>query len=94
MISGGHEYVLRMGRTIRAGGSTGGPLTRLITLVLMLVLAAVFLVLLVPLVLLGVVAAGGLFAYRKVRGLLSAAQSPNGVLDGRRNVRVIDRTER
>lgn len=91
---GGHQYAVRIGRVVREGGAAGGPLTRILALFLMLVAAIVFLLLLIPLAIIGVVGALCLFAYRKVAGFIGAARSPNGVLDGRRNVRVIDRTQR
>ena len=84
----GNEYVIRIGKFVREGGAAGGPFTRLLALVAML-----FLLLLIPLAVIGVVGALAFVAYRKVAGLFNAARSPNGVLDGRRNVRVIDRSD-
>ena len=92
-MSVGNQYVLRIGRIVREGGAAGGPLTRLLTLVGMLLLAVIFLLLLIPLVIIGAVGALAYVTYRKVVGLMNGARSPNGVLDGRRNVRVIDRSD-
>lgn len=80
------------------GGGAGEPLLfRLvrivITTVLIVALAAIMLVLLVPLVVIGIVLASGAWVYKRVTGLFNRAQSPNGILDGRRNVRVINRDE-
>lgn len=89
----GNEYVIRIGKFVREGGAAGGPFTRLLALVAMLLMAVLFLLLLIPLAVIGVVGALAFVAYRKVAGLFNAARSPNGVLDGRRNVRVIDRSD-
>jgi hypothetical protein len=80
------------------GGGAGEPLLfRLvrivITTVLVAVMAVIMLVVIVPLVVIGIVLASGAWAYKRVKGLFNRAQSPNGILDGRRNVRVINRDE-
>lgn len=64
-----------------------------ITTIMIAVLAGILLVVVVPLALIGLVLFGGAWAYRRVTRLFSRAQSPNGILDGRRNVRVINRDE-
>jgi hypothetical protein len=49
------------------------------------------LVVLVPVMLLGIVVLGGLWFCAALRGLMRRVTGANGPLDGRRNVRVIDR---
>ena len=93
-MSAGNQYVIRIGNFVREGGAAGGPLTRLLALVATLLMAVLFLLLLIPLAVIGAIGAVCFFAYRKVAGFINAARSPNGVLDGRRNVRVIDRSDR
>ncbi len=46
-------------------------------------------VVVVPLAIFGLILTGGIFAYGLFRAWLGGARSPNGVLDGRRNVRVV-----
>lgn len=74
-------------RTVR------GPLAWLMWLAWALVIAlgvVVALVLLVPLALLALVIGLGAWVFARVARALRREQEPNGVLDGRRNVRVID----
>jgi len=74
-------------RTVR------GPLAWLIWLAWALVIAlgvVVVLVLLVPLALLALVVGLGAWLYARLTRALRREHEPNGVLDGRRNVRVID----
>ncbi|CAG0962243.1 hypothetical protein PHYC_00790 [Phycisphaerales bacterium] len=52
------------------------------------------LIVLVPLMLLGAMVAILGFLYVLIRRVLVGAREPNGALDGRRNVRVIDPAER
>ena len=61
----------------------GGP-----GLALMLVL---LILLIIPMLVLGAVAVIAIACIRGTRGLLTRMRSPNGALDGRRNVRVIVR---
>ncbi|MBX3321611.1 MAG: hypothetical protein KF757_01335 [Phycisphaeraceae bacterium] len=59
-----------------------------------LVAALVFgvaLVVLIPIMLFGVFLLGSLWLYVSIRSLFRRAGDPNGVLDQRRNVRVIER---
>ncbi|MCC6950204.1 MAG: hypothetical protein IT433_02035 [Phycisphaerales bacterium] len=74
-------------RTVR------GPFALLIWLAWALVIAlgvVVALVLLVPLALLALVIGLGAWLYARLTRALRREHEPNGVLDGRRNVRVID----
>lgn len=74
-------------RTVR------GPLAWLVWLAWALVIAlgvVVALVLLVPLALLALVIGLGAWVGARVARALQREQQPNGALDGRRNVRVID----
>lgn len=83
--------------TITSGGgaerTVRGPLGWLVWLAWALVIAlgvVVGLVLLVPLALLALVVGLGAWLYARLTRALRREQGPNGVLDGRRNVRVID----
>lgn len=70
-----------------------GPLTQFLAILIFLVIVAVLFVLVVPLAIL--VFAVGLIAYAifRIKLFFRRAHEPNGPLDGRRNVRVVQRDE-
>lgn len=70
-------------RTSSRGGILGA-LLGFITLLILIIGVVIAIILAIPLLLI-------FYVYRKVRGLFVTMQNPNGVLDGRRNVRVIRR---
>jgi len=78
----------------QAGGfRRPGPIAQFFSLVLLVAIVIVGFVvgiaILIPLLVLGVV----LFAYLKIKRFFARTHAPNGPLDGRRNVRVMDRDE-
>lgn len=78
------------------GGGAGEPLLlRLVRIVmttlLMMAAVAIILVILVPAAVIGLVLVCSAWVYRRVMRLFVSAQGPNGILDGRRNVRVVNR---
>lgn len=84
--------------SIRTGGlRPRSPLGNLLWLIILLVIVvfvvAAVLTILVPLLIIAAVIAVILFIYVKIRSWTRSAHDPNGMLDGRRNVRVIDRDE-
>jgi len=66
---------------------------RLLGGLMILLLALLALVIIVPVAVVVVVLVGSFLVLRAIARWLRTAQSPNGVLDGRRNVRVIDPTD-
>ena len=70
-----------------------GPIAQILSILILLVLIVVGFVLgfiiLIPIAILALI----LFVYFKVKAALARTHAPNGPLDGRRNVRVIDRDE-
>ena len=78
---------------MRPSGPLGNLLWAIIFLMLVALVVGALLTLLVPLLVIGAVAAAILFTYVKIRTWMKSAHDPNGVLDGRRNVRVIDRDQ-
>ena len=71
----------------------GGPIAQILTLLILLVLIVVGFVIFIPLAIIIIVFALILLAYFKVKRAFSKSHAPNGPLDGRRNVRVMDRDE-
>jgi len=72
---------------------TAGPLTRFLYLLILILFFILAIVVAIPLIILaaliGLVAA----LYFKIKHTLTRAKSPNGPLDGRQNVKVINRDE-
>lgn len=75
--------------TIGVTNSRPSLLARLVWAVALLLGGVLVLVVVVPLAIFGLVLTGVIFAYGLIRVWLGGARSPNGVLDGRRNVRVV-----
>ncbi|MBL4699371.1 MAG: hypothetical protein JKX70_11110 [Phycisphaerales bacterium] len=70
-----------------------GPIAQILSLLILLVLIVVGFVIFIPLAIIIIALALILFAYFKVKRAFSKSHAPNGPLDGRRNVRVMDRDE-
>ena len=66
-------------------------LARIAIVLAFLLLLALLAVVVIPAIVIGVVALGAIAAVGRVRAWIGGTTAPNGVLDGRRNVRVIGR---
>ncbi len=77
------------------GVTTSRPslLARLIWAVALLIGGVLILVIVVPLAIFGLILTGVIFGYGLFRAWLTGARAPNGPLDGRRNVRVVEPPE-
>jgi 4-hydroxybenzoate polyprenyltransferase len=71
----------------------GGPIAQILSLLILLALIVVGFIIFIPLAIIIIVLALILFAYFKIKRAFSKSHAPNGPLDGRRNVRVMDRDE-
>lgn len=80
-------------RVVRVQTDRAGPLSSLLFILTIIVGLLLGLVLLIPLLLISIVAAAGFALYAAARRALRRAHDPNGPLDGRRNVRVIERPD-
>jgi len=72
---------------------TPGPLGRLAAILVLFVLLALGVVIAIPLILVGAALGLALILTLKIRNALARTRDPGGVLDERRNVRVIDRSD-
>lgn len=77
-------------RTLSWVGSRPNMLERAIAMVVFVLLCAALLILLLPLLVIGALVAAAFGLRATARTILGAARRPNGLLDGRRNVRVVD----
>ena len=81
----------RPGRSVQIKAS--GPIAQILSIIILLTLIvigiALGIIILIPLGILALL----LFAYFKIKRLFAKTHAPNGPLDGRRNVRVVDRDE-
>lgn len=68
-------------------------LTRIVTLAAVLALFTIALIILVPFLVIAAVVVGFLWVSAQVRAVFGRAHAPGGVLDRRRNVRVIRRDD-
>ena len=73
--------------------SPSGFLSRFLTLFAIITLIVFGILLIIPVMIILIVLGLGLLLYLKVRSIFARAHKPNGPLDGRHNVRVIDRDE-
>lgn len=71
----------------------GGTIAQILSLLILLALIIVGFVIFIPLAIIVIVLALILFAYFKIKRFFRKTHAPNGPLDGRRNVRVMDRDE-
>jgi len=72
---------------------TAGPFTRLLYLFLLILFIILGILIAIPLLLIATVVVLILAFYFKIKRTLTRAKSPNGPLDGRQNVKVINRDE-
>ena len=84
VVKGGSSHAFRL----VIGQSTWGG--RLLVILAMLIIFALLAVVIIPIVVIGVVVVVGI-AGVSVRRMFGGVRAPNGVLDERRNVRVIVR---
>ena len=85
------EHVVRIRRIIAAPAASGTFAGRLVSAVLAIAIIVLALVLIVPLIVIGLIAAVALFVIGTAKAMFARAKADNGMLDGRRNVRVIRR---
>lgn len=72
---------------------SAGLLTQIVAIVIFLAIVAALFFILIPLALVLLVIGLIYFVYFKIRLAFRRAHQPNGPLDGRRNVRVVNRDE-
>jgi fatty acid desaturase len=70
-----------------------GPLAQILSVLILLALIVIGFVIFIPVAIALIVLALVLFGYFKIKRALARTHAPNGPLDGRRNVRVVDRDE-
>jgi len=68
-----------------------GPLTRLLSIFLLILFIILGFLIAIPLILLAIFVGLIFLLYIKIKNTLTHAKSPNGPLDGRQNVKVIKR---
>jgi hypothetical protein len=85
------EQVVRIRRIIASPAASGTFAGRVLSAALAIALLVVVLVLIVPILLIALVAGVIFFAINVVKSLFARSKADNGILDGRRNVRVIRR---
>lgn len=81
-------------RFVVIGNAQPSFLTKVLLAVVALLVVAILLVLLIPIVALSIVVGAGAALYFGAKRALTKARAPNGRLDPRKNVRVIDPGER
>ena len=79
------------GRSVQFNAT--GPIARILSLLILLALIVIGFIIFIPLAIIIIVLALILFAYFKIKRLFAKTHAPNGPLDGRHNVRVINRDE-
>ena len=79
------------GRSVQFNAS--GPIAQILSLLILIILIVVGVIvgiaILIPIAIIGLI----LFVYFKIKRAFKKTQAPNGPLDGRRNVRVMNRDE-
>jgi len=70
-----------------------GPIAQIVSLLIVLALVVIGFIIFIPIAIGIIVLAIILYSYFKIKAALSRTHAPNGPLDGRHNVRVIDRDE-
>lgn len=80
----------RAGRAVAWAGSRPNTLERLLGYACLIGLGAALVLLILPLLVVGAVVAAVFGVRSTVRSILAGSREPNGLLDGRRNVRVVD----
>jgi len=79
------------GRSVQI--KAAGPIAQIISLLIVLALVVIGFIIFIPIAIGVIVLALILFGYFKIKRALARTHAPNGPLDGRHNVRVIDRDE-
>lgn len=79
------------GRSVQFNAS--GPIAQILSLLILIILIVVGFVIFIPLAIIIIVLALILFVYFKIKRAFKKTHAPNGPLDGRRNVRVMNRDE-
>jgi heme A synthase len=85
-----HTFTTRAGRAAQFVQTRPTLLGRILATVVAVAILAVLLVVLVPFALALLVLGTLLWLYVRISLLFRRAQAPNGMLDGRRNVRVVE----
>ncbi|MEI7656917.1 MAG: hypothetical protein WCK33_02500 [Phycisphaerae bacterium] len=85
------EQVIRIRRFIAGPAASGTLAGRILSFILALAIIVLVLVLIVPILVLALLAGLAFVLVGAVRSLFAKARADNGLLDGRRNVRVIKR---
>lgn len=85
------EQVIRIRRFIAAPAASGTLAGRILSALLAVAVILLVLVLIVPILIISLLVAAVFLLIGAVKSLLARAKSDNGLLDGRRNVRVIRR---
>ncbi|MEQ9207984.1 MAG: hypothetical protein RLN78_11510 [Phycisphaerales bacterium] len=70
-----------------------GPLARLLSLFILILFIVLAFIIAVPLILIAIVVGLVFYIYIKIKQLFTKAHNPNGPLDGRHNVKVINRDD-
>lgn len=70
-----------------------GPIVQLLSLLILLTLIILGFIIFIPLAIIVIALAIILYTYFKLKRFFAKSHAPNGPLDGRRNVRVVDRDE-
>lgn len=79
------------GQSVRIKPS--GPIAQILSILIVLALLVIGILVFIPLIVIAIVLGLIFIAYFKIKRAFSRAHNPNGPLDGRRNVRVVDRDE-
>jgi len=87
------DYAGRTGRVVQVAIRQPSFFARLAAYLAIILGLVLLLIIIVPLIVCGIVFAVGMWAYIRIRRFFGQARQPNGVFDGRRNVRVIMRGE-
>lgn len=85
------EHVVRLRRIIGSPAASGTFAGRVLSAVLAIAVIVVAIVLIVPILLLALLAGAVFVLINAAKSLFTRAKADNGMLDGRRNVRVIRR---
>ena len=87
------ERLTQAGRVVQVVRRQPGWVTRLALVAGLLMMGAIALILVIPALLITVTVFFIGAAIAGVRSFFARAKQPNGLLDGRQNVRVVDRTD-
>ncbi|MDF1809310.1 MAG: hypothetical protein P1U42_06410 [Phycisphaerales bacterium] len=79
------------GRTVRIKASN--PIAQILSLLILLTIIVIGFIIFIPLAIIVIVLTLVLFVYFKIKRAFANTRAPNGPLDGRRNVRVVERDD-